>query len=119
MGAERSLRITVQRGWGREAGQLQEGKKLPDGQLLGSYGQALLALWEERGSEHTIQVLVCPLFFTILHFFSHKAIEKEQRLRAVIYISLLLWACPGWLGRYLKSRALGAAIPHPSVVTVF
>lgn len=68
MGAERSLGITVQRGWGREAGQLQEGKKLPDGQLLGSYGQALLALWEERGSEHTIQVLVCPLFFHNLAF---------------------------------------------------
>ncbi len=56
IGTERGLRLVLQRGWG--PGQVHAcADMLPDGQLLSGAGQKLLALWEERGSEHTLQVL--------------------------------------------------------------
>lgn len=53
---EPSARIVVLRGWDGCAGQLLRGPGLPDGQLLGGRAQTLLALWEERGCEHSLEV---------------------------------------------------------------
>ncbi len=61
--AERSLGITVRRKWGGHGGQPRVGENLPDGQLLGGCGPALLSLWEERGCEHTLKVFTRSVEF--------------------------------------------------------
>ena len=65
VGAERGLRLVLQRGWAPGQVQACAGGQLPDGRLLGGAGQELLALWEERGSEHTIQVAHCGFCCTL------------------------------------------------------
>lgn len=51
------MRLVLQRGWAPGQVRACAGGELPDGRLVGGAAQKLLAVWEERGSEHTLQVL--------------------------------------------------------------
>ncbi|BDA40375.1 hypothetical protein COCOBI_01-0280 [Coccomyxa sp. Obi] len=62
VGAERGLQLALRRGWASDCGQVRAcAGGLPDGQLLGGAGQKLLAVWEERGSDHTLQEAAADL----------------------------------------------------------